>query len=155
MSNNQFNNMFNLGEFYKAFGADNANLNKAASAMRENAKACGVAAKTASDGWQNIANCLATWGQRQAEETSKFFSSFASAKSPETAFEQIAKAAQQSANSAVLSAREIFKVASESSTEAAEVIAKRASAALAELNSSVSEAGAASSSEKSNKKNAA
>lgn len=137
MSNNPF------ADVLKAWGcdkyADNFNWDKAVTAGRQNAKAFGDAAKAAADGFQLIANRQAALLQKQAEETTRFFSSFASAKSPENALEQITKAAKSSAESAIANSKELFEVASKSAAEAAEILNKRLSAAIAESTESSSD----------------
>lgn len=132
MSNNPF------ADILKAWGADkysdSFNWDKAVSSSRHNAKAFGDAAKAAADGFQLIANRQAALIQKQAEEASKFFANFASAKSPEGALEQLTKATQSNAKSAIESSKELFEVASKSAAEAAEILNKRLSAALSEYN---------------------
>jgi len=136
MSNNPF------ADVLKAWGcdkyADNFNFDKAIASGRQNAKAFGDAAKAASDGFQLIANRQATLIQKQAEEAQKFFSSFSSAKSPESALEQLTKAAKSNAESALANSKELFEVASKSASEAAEILNKRLSAALSECNAEYS-----------------
>lgn len=149
MSNN---NPF--ADAFKAFGADKYseafNWDKAIASGQANAKAFANAAKAAADGFQMIANRQATLSQKQAEEVSKFFSSFASSKSPEGALEQITKAAKANAESALANSKELFEVASKSASEAAEILNKRLSAAISEY----SETATASNSD-TKKKNAA
>lgn len=125
-----------FAEAFKAFGCDKYaetfNWDKAVSSSQANAKAWANAAKAAADGFQLIANRQATIAQKQAEEASKFFSSFSSAKSPESAIEQLTKAAKANAESALANSKEIFEVASKSASEAAEILNKRLAAALSE-----------------------
>lgn len=147
------NNIF--ADAWKNFGfdkyADSFNMDKAIASGRQNAKAFGDAAKAATDGFQLIANRQAKLIQQQAEETSKFFSNFASAKTPENAFEQLSKAAKANAESALANSKELFEVASKSASEAAEILNKRFSAAISECNEACSSA----SSESNKRKNAA
>ncbi len=128
----------------------NFDWDKAVASSRQNAKAFGDAAKAAADGFQLIANRQATIFQKQAEEAQKFFSSFASAKSPEGALEQLTKAAKANAESALANSKEMFEVASKSASEATEILSKRLSAALSECN-----ADASASASENKKKNAA
>ena len=151
MSNNPFAEVIKVWGFEKY--ADNFNFDKAVSAGRQNAKAFGDAAKAASDGFQLIANRQAALVQKQAEEASRFFSSFSSAKGAEGALEQITKATKANTESAIASSKELFEVASKSASEAAEILNKRLSAALSEMNLEVSAAGASSSEKQ--KRNAA
>ncbi len=124
---------------FKDFGCtSNFDWDKVVSASRQNAKAWNDAAKAAADGFQLIANRQATLIQKQAEEAQKFFSSFASAKSPENAFEQISKAAKNNAESAIANSKELFEVASKSANEAAEILNKRLSAVLSECTTEAS-----------------
>jgi len=131
-SNNPFAEAMKVWGFDKY--ADNFSFDKAISAGRQNAKAFGDAAKAASDGFQLIANRQAALVQKQAEEASKFFSSFSSAKNPESALEQLTKAAKANTESTIASSKELFEVASKSASEATEILSKRLSAALSELN---------------------
>lgn len=125
-----------FAEIFNTFGCENYaasfNWDKAVASGRQNAKAFGDAAKAAADGFQLIANRQAALIQKQSEEASKFFSSFASAKSPENALEQITKAAKANAESAIANSSEIFEVASKSAKEAAKIITDRISAAISE-----------------------
>lgn len=150
MSNN---NPF--AEAFKAFGTDKYaetfNWDKAVASGQANAKAFANAAKAAADGFQMIANRQATLAQKQAEEASKFFSSFASSKSAEGALEQLTKAAKANAESALANSKELFEVASKSASEAAEILNKRLSAAISEC----SETCTAASNSDNKKKNAA
>lgn len=147
MSSNPFTDVLkNLG--YDQYA--NFNWDKAVASGRQNAKAFGDAAKAAADGFQLIANRQATLMQKQAEKAQELFSSFSSAKNPETALEQITKAAQSNAESAFTNSKELFEVASKSASEAAEILNKRLTAALSECNSE-----AFTSSSEKQKKNAA
>jgi len=150
MSNNSFKNPF--ADAFKDFGypAASFDLDKAIASSRQNAKAFGDAAKAAADGLQLIANRQASIFQKQAEEAQKFFSNFSSAKSPESAIDQLTKAAKSNAESNLSNSKEIFEVASKSASEAAEILNKRLSAAISECNETVSPA-----SSENKKKNAA
>lgn len=131
-------------EALKSFGCENYatsfDWDKAVSSARQNAKAFGDAAKAATDGFQLIANRQAALIQKQAEEASKFFSGFASAKSPENALEQITKAAKSNADSALANSNEIFEVATKSAKEATKILTDRLSAAISECNAEVTAA---------------
>ena len=136
--------------------ADSFNWDQAISSSRQNAKAFGDAAKAATEGFQSIANRQAALIQKQAEEMSKFFSSFASAKNPEGALEQLTKAAKANTDSALSNSKEIFEVASKSASEATDILSKRFSAVMAECNNSNNnESASSSSSSEKPKKNAA
>ena len=124
-----------FADAFKDWGCTaNFDWDKAVAAGRQNAKAFGDAAKAATDGLQMIANRQANIFQKQAEEAQKFFSNFSSAKSPESALEQITKAAKASAESSLANSKEIFEVASKSASEATEILSKRLSAAISECN---------------------
>jgi phasin family protein len=131
-SNNPFAEALKVWGFDKY--SEHFSFDKAVAAGRQNAKAFGDAAKAASDGFQLIANRQAALIQKQAEEASKFFSSFSSAKSPESALEQITKAAKSNTESAIASSKEVFEVVSKSASEATEILSKRLSSALSEIN---------------------
>lgn len=149
MSKNPFNEALQAWGFDKY--AENFNFDKAIASGRQNAKAFGDAAKAATDGFQLIANRQAALFQKQTEEAQKFFSNFASTKSPESALEQITKAVKTNADSAIANSNELFEVASKSASTATEILSKRFSAAIAECSAECSSATA---SEK-QKKNAA
>ena len=133
-NNNPFAEAFKVWGFDKY--SESFDVEKAVASGRQNAKALGDAAKAAADGFQLIANRQAKLLQEQAEETSKFFSLFASAKSPENAFEQITKAAKTNTESALNNSKELFEVASKSASEAAEILNKRLADAISECGES-------------------
>lgn len=133
MSKNQ--NYFS--DFFKSF-SDMSNFNsfdwdKAIAESRRNVQVFSDASKSAAEGAEAIIRRKAQVAQKYAEDMSKLLKdSVSSAKSPEKIITQNADFTKSTIESAIADSREIFEMASKSTSETFDVINSRISESLVE-----------------------